>query len=364
MSAIEHEESDLWADDTETELKELEDTPPPKPKKARKKPTPKVHKPLSASPFHVQRHDPVSGKYQWIALWDHHKAPTPLDLRDAYGPGRYQIVDSVKNNERWEIGADPSLPDPADDPAGYDSPPPPHLAPHLAPQSHQPPPRHQYNPQAQAPYQAGPPRHHEPPAYMAPAPHSPDPQLMSTFYRLDAAIQQISADQRRLQDEMRSVTYELQQVPTRVAERVSTAITDSVDPFDQMEKVWAISRNIADGYGPNEKDGGGGGIAEMIQAAVSAFASSAAPPQLPAPTPAAAPPAMAAAPRPPAPSSPTAPPHLDGMTQAIAKEIRNEAAKRGMTLGDAITLAQRQGWGAEQLLKVARMMPAPPAATP
>lgn len=324
---------------------------PAAPKKAPKarKTAPKTSKdrPLQDPPFQIHRFDTLQKSYMWIAEWSGRKPPGPVEIRDAYGPGRYTVKDASKAEQRWRIGANPAAAaEPsegfADEPEPFQSPPPPQVA----PPAHDPHAR-AYQPYTAAGYGPSPPH----PQTYAPSPHAADPQLLGTFYRLDAAIQQISADQRRLQDELRSVTYELQQVPARVAERVSSAISDAVDPYDQMSKLWEMSRNMADGVGPGEDKGPG--MAEIVGALAGALgpgaAAMAAPPQP-------APPAIAP------PQPPEQPPgDLPGMTDAIKAEIEVSAKERGITYEQAIELAKRQGWDAAQLLTIARSTAAPPS---
>jgi hypothetical protein len=359
---------------------EAEPEPAPAPTKPKKKRAPakkKVHVPLSAPPFQILLFNPTERKYKWIDKWDGRKAPGPADLRGKYGPGRYEVRDDLKNSERWDIGASPleagaSPPQALEPPqqpeieADHESPAPPRIYPH------EPPPwanvRPPYGappswtassatPGAGAPYDWP---HHQPPPPPPPAPAGPDPQMMGTIYRLDAAIQQIAADQRRIQDELRSVTYELQQVPTRVAERVSSAIENASDPFDQMSKVWEMSSMIADGYSPGAKKEDEGGLAGLAEGVLSALASKMGPPPpgLNAPN--------AAPPQPPPPNGAggtpaqgigEGEPELPGMTQEIRQELLAHAASRGLSYADAIGMAKRNGWTAPDLLHLARNPP-------
>ena len=369
MGELEPEWVDLEGEEGETGQIKAEPVKKKAPRKSRKAASKKVDKerPLQTAPFQIHRFDDLQRSYLWLDEWkgdgasSSKKPPGPLQLRSTYGPGKYIVRDASSAEQRWRIGASPSdapaeeLETEPEAPEHYRPAPQPivpQLPPHgyhaPAPQYHTPPP----------PRYAGPP--HSSLATGAVAAPSPqlDPAVMSTIYRLDAAIQQISADQRRLQDELRSVTYELQQVPSRVAERVSGAITDAVDPFDQMAKVYEMSRNMADGLGPGEDKGPG--MAEMVAAAVGALgglagggagAPGAAPPmpqpaQLPAPDS--------------APASTNGEDHsaeaseLPGMTPELRTEIQAHAAARGITYQDAINLATRQGWDALTLVQAAR----------
>ena len=54
------------------------------------------------------------------------------------------------------------------------------------------------------------------------------------------------------------------------------------------------------------------------------------------------------------------------MTPEIRQELLAHAASRGLRYGDAITMARRNGWSAQELLHLARNPPpnAPPPGTP
>jgi hypothetical protein len=377
-------DSDLIGDDLGAINEEIA---APSPKKRKRKTDAKPKEPPkmpSEPPFHILRltpsHSGKGSRYMVIDTWTKKVAPTPIQLRDNYGPGSFQVQDAQGATKKWAVAefkrnpSEDAEQDAQDDAAQDHGPPPFRVAPpnpYAHPQAHPYPPQHAPQHQTQpGTHWAEPHRQqYQPPPVAHPGTSQPDPQLLGTFYRLDAAIQQISADCRRLQDELRSVTYELQQVPNRVAERVSTAIADAVDPFDQMSKVWAMSRDIAEGYGPGEKDSGGG-MTDMIQAAVAALAARA-----PQPPPAIEPPqhqpppvAHHAAPAPPTHQPP--PPHqegaqeLPGMTPEIRAELQQEAAKRGIPWAEAIEMAKRQEWDAPQLLMAARATNAPPNGVP
>lgn len=380
----------VWADFDENEgdlttIDVDQEAPKARKRKATTKSAPKAPPKMPTEPpFHILRLTPnTSGKgsrYMVIDTWTKKVAPTPIQLRDSYGPGSFQVQDAQGNTKKWAVAAfnkteNDVLPEETSEETEPQPPPPFRVAPDPPPSgplySHAPQHAQSYAPQMHhnphAAEQWGQPHrqtYQQPPIASA-APSQPDPQLLGTFYRLDAAIQQISADCRRLQDELRSVTYELQQVPNRVAERVTSAISDAVDPFDQMSKVWEMSRNIADGYGPGQKEESGGGMAEMIQAAVGALAARAQPPQV---MPQEAPQLMQAPPvatpqqtAPAAPQPPTnaASAELAGMTPELKAELEIEAAKRGISWDDAINLAKRYNWDAPQLLMAARATGAP-----
>jgi len=327
------EEEPKQADDTQKQAKK---------KRAARAKT--ARGPLQKRPFHIMRYNTDIRKYEWLDLWDQKRPPTPGEVRDAYGPGRYEMRDAEKNVERWEIGPDPhasKAPEHGARSAPTSAPPPPRIAPGQLHQGGTPIAPNPYaNTHAPAP-----------PAYQQPIHHQgADPQLMSTFYRLDAAIQQISADCRRLQDELRSVTYELQQVPQRVSERVASAIKDSADPFDQMGRVWEMSQKLAEGVGPNEEKGPG--MTEMVAAIAGALAPSIGGGQLPQMPP----PPQSSAEALPAPENGSAPEHeeLAGMTPEIRAELAAHAQARGISYQDAIGLARRQNWDAPTLLMAAR----------
>lgn len=355
----EAEEGQMFGDEDDQDTLEWaeEETKEAKPERAKSKRKPRASSksqraPLQKRPFHIMRFNTDTRKYEWLDLWDHKTPPTPGQVRDAFGPGRYELRDAEKNVERWEIGPDPNkAAGPAQQNAEPAAPP---LPPRIAP-AHE----HQELGTHPNPYAA------HPGSYAPPMQTSgPDPQMMSTFYRLDAAIQQISADCRRLQDELRSVTYELQQVPMRVSERVAAAIKDSADPFDQMGRVWEMSQKLAEGVGPNEDKGPG--MAEMVAAIAGALA-----PNIAGAPAAPLPPEMAQS----SPHTLPAPPNgndeehqeLPGMTPAIRQELVAHARAKGVTYQDAIGLALRQGWDAQTLLTAARSTaPAqkPPAEAP
>lgn len=343
------------------------EAPKKTPRKPRKSTGKKVDndRPLQTGPFQIHRFDDQQRSYLWLDEWkgdgasSSKKPPGPLQLRSTYGPGKYIVRDTSGAEKRWRIGASPadghqeeavSTPEPTEP---Y-RPMPPQLTPQLPPHGYHAPAQHYQTPPP--PHYAGPP--HSSPAHLAGAASVPpqlDHAVMSTIYRLDAAIQQISADQRRLQDELRSVTYELQQIPARVSERVSSAISDAVDPFDQMSRVYEMSRNMADGLAPGEDKGPG--MAEMLAAAVGALGG------LGGGAPAIAPPAQPVAPQLPAPAqapmtngSDGSPDglELDGITDELRVELQAHAAARGITYQDAINLAKRQGWDALTLVEAAR----------
>lgn len=330
-----------------------------------KKPGPEI------APFMIHRFDENAGRYTYLVTWKGKKHPPgPDEIRDGYGPGRYQVKDKNGASKTWVIGA-PPMPRDLEPPelGAAEPPPPPRISPDLPPQAA---PAYQHPPDFPQSSPQPPPwqdyRQQQQPIRPAAAPLAADPQMMGTIYRLDAAIQQISADQRRLQDELRSVTYELQQVPTRVSERVSSAIENASDPFDQVGKVMAISRDFADGQVPG--DDKTPGMAEMIAGVVAALAGGGMPGAGPPPQPQ-APAELAPPPRPPV-SSPApvpqngndqagAAPELPGMTPEIRAELTHHAHQRGITYEAAVDLARRQNWSATDVLHVARSTaPGPP----
>ena len=318
MGEIEHDEGQIFVDD-------MPEPEPTKPKRVRSS-SPMSGR-LKTRPFHILKFDPEQKKYLWINDSNSKAPPTLSSIREEYGPGRYEIRDADGNKQRWAIGEDPALSassEPQADP--YAPPriahePPPHFQPQMNPYGYQ----------------------------RAASSPSSDPQLMQTFYRMDAAIQALSTDLRRLQDENRSLTYELQQVPARVAERVSATIRESSDPFDQMDRVFKISQNLANGMGPSEDKGLD--MTNVLGALAGAFmgggGAPGALPQAPgAPSPV-APPAQIQAPQPQA-------PELPGMTPEIRAELLDHAAKRGLNYEASINLAKSKGWDAAMLLTVAR----------
>ena len=299
----------------------------PEKKKPRKRTTKKkTAKPPTEPPFQIHRRDPTQSKYLWIKEHPGRKAPGPADIRAEYGPGSFRVTDAAGNEARWQIGADPSIaqtePEPAPIPEPYE------------------PPREdpRYHPPAHAP------------AYGRET-GGADPSLYAVIYRQDAAIQSIERDVRRVQDELRSTTYELQQVPIRTAERVASVMSERSDPFDQMSKVWEMSQRIADGKGPDE----GGGIADVIAGGLAALGSKMGPPPPPQP-------ANGGGQALPAPDP--ASPELPGMTQDIRAELIARAQARGIDFGGAVETAKAKGWTASQLLEFARRADANAAAAP
>ena len=338
QSEIEVETSEFEDDDSQIYVDEGAPEAKPPTKRARSRST--LVPRLGSGPFHILKK--VENKFMWIADSASKKQPTLGSIRDEYGPGQYEIRDADGNKQRWSIGEDPHAkaaasnhPDPTAPPRLS---PQPGYAPHYAPQ----------NP------------HGAPQAfnqYQRPAPAPVDPQLMGTFYRMDAAIQQLSTDLRRLQDENRSLTYELQQVPARVAERVSATIREASDPFDQMGRVWEMSQKLADGIGPNEDKGFD--MNSVLGALAGALSQGAlpggAPPQMMAPpggTPVA--PAQLGAVAPTATDTPVEEPTLPGMTDEIKSELLEHAKTRGLDYAASIRYAQSKGWDAAMLLTVAR----------
>ena len=366
MGEIEPDWANLEHEGSETGQILADPEPKKTTRKARKTTAKKVDKdrPLQTGPFQIHRFDDQQRTYLWLDEWkgdgasSSKKPPGPLQLRSTYGPGKYIVRDTSGAEKRWRIGASPADGhaedvETAPQPTEPWRPMPPPLTPQLAPGGYAPPQHYQTPP---PPHYAGPP--HGPPAHLgAAAPvQTLDPAIMSTIYRLDAAIQQISADQRRLQDELRSVTYELQQVPARVSERVSSAIGDAVDPFDQMSRVYEMSKNMADGIGPTEDKGPG--MAEMLAAAVGALGGLGG-----GGAPAVAAPSQPVAVQLPAPAAPPMTNgvdtqgddlELDGITDELRVELQGHAAARGITYQDAINLAKRQGWDALTLVQAAR----------
>lgn len=302
----------------------------------KKKPARKKSKPTPPSvyPFQIHKRDPSLGKYLWIKEWPGKKPPGPSDIRDEYGRGSYIVRDAVGNDNRWQIGDDPT-----------DAPDLPSLDSFAAPEEPRyEPPRVEPAPQQSAPPTLG--------GFSSP---SVSPQLQALVYRLDATNQSIERDIRRIQDEQRSIIYELQQIPARTAERVAQSLRDQSDPFDQMARVYDMSQRIADGKGPADD---GGGLSEIIAGVLGALGSKG--PQALTPPPPQPPPPQPHVQAHPGngnyaqPVTPPAGPELPGMTPEIRAELVALASQRGVEYPAAIAMALERGWDAPTLLDFAR----------
>lgn len=317
--------------------------------------------PLRVPPFQVSRMDETRTPkaYGWIDEYPGRKPPRPGDIDERYGPGRYRIVDAANSRVLWTIHGMGALPggEEGDDDEDHDYGAPPPYAPQPR-QEH--PGQHQGHP---PPYGQG------PGGYGAPAPQGTDPYTAQTLYRLDAAVTQIHQDGRRLADELRSLRYDIELAPSRVAERVGQVIQDSRDPIDEMVRLHQVSQTMGLG---GDGGGGDGGIGSVLASALSGFAQSTAGAASPPPAQAPPPPtqihAVPQAPPLAAPQAPPAPPAvpatLAGMTPPIAAEIASIAASMGMDPDGAIAIAHTRGWDAPRLLEYARALAARQVAKP
>lgn len=296
---------------------------------------------LRVPPFQVSRFSETRRQYGWIDEYPGKRPPRQGDILEKYGPGRYQLEDAAGSRARWTIHGVHEIPGedveehedtaPAFDPRPY---------------RHEPPPDdYGYGYRGGGMDRRG-------PAH-PPAPAGVDPYTSQTLYRLDASVTQIHQDGRRLADELRSLRYDIELAPSRIAERVAQVIADARDPIDEMVRLHQVSQTM--GFG----DGGGGGdsgIGSVISSALSGLAQA----QGAAAAPAPAPPAPALHSVPPAPASnpatPPAPPELAGMTPAIKGEISAIAASLGMDPTQAIAIGKAQGWSAPKLLEYARAL--------
>jgi hypothetical protein len=309
--------------DPDWEAEETEPEPAPKARKTRKKPVPRKTEPPQDAPFQIQKHDAGQRAYGWISEWSGKKPPGPADLQAEFGAGKYIVIDASGRQARWRIHGHGPDPEGESSEPSFSAPPPPPA-----------PPAHPF-------YGAAPQHSHAAPMH---APAGPDPFLHGMLARLDATVQQIHADSRRAGDEMRSLRYEIEQIPHRVGERVATAFNEANDPIESMTRLWDTTRKMADGMPAGGEEGGGGMLESAILGVLSKLGSAAPPPAAPASPPSPPPQLRAVA------ESPS----LPGMTQEVEVELRARATASGVDYDAAVAMARAEGWTADQLLSFAR----------